>query len=97
MIHDLIHLYRELVWIVKWLMIISLTLKMDPLFFIKAIQSELKHMDQIFQSFSQKVPREDPRLTYPVVYLKCCMAPARVIDRFLHEQFSYCPLDDDKR
>ncbi|XP_048772789.2 ubiquitin carboxyl-terminal hydrolase 25-like isoform X2 [Ostrea edulis] len=69
---------------------------MEPETVLKlAIQSELKHMDQIFQTFCQKVPCEDPRLMYPVVYLKCCMAPARVIDRFLHEQFSYCPLEDD--
>lgn len=62
-----------------------------------AIEKELKHMDQIFLSLAQKVPREDPRLLYPVVYLRCCTAPARVIDQFLHEQFSYCPLDGDKR
>lgn len=62
-----------------------------------AIEKELKHMDQIFLSLAQKVPREDPRLLYPVVYLRCCTAPARVIDHFLHEQFSYCPLDGDKR
>nr|XP_022324465.1 ubiquitin carboxyl-terminal hydrolase 25-like isoform X2 [Crassostrea virginica] len=62
-----------------------------------AIQSELKHMDQVFSTVTQKLPREDARLLYPVVYLKCCMAPAKVIDRFIHEQFSYCPLDGDER
>lgn len=54
-------------------------------------------MDQIFLSLAQKVPSEDPRLLYPIVYLRCCAAPARVIEQFLHEQFSYCPLDGDKR
>ena len=63
----------------------------------QAIQSELKRMDQVFLTFTQKLPREDARLLYPAVYLKCCMAPAKVIDRFLHEQFSYCPLDGDER
>lgn len=63
----------------------------------QAIQSELKHMDQVFLTVTQKLPREDARLLYPVVYLKCCMAPAKVIDRFIHEQFSYCPLDGDER
>lgn len=63
----------------------------------QAIQSELKHMDQVFLTVTQKLPREDARLLYPVVYLKCCMAPAKVIDRFIHEQFSYCTLDGDER
>ena len=39
----------------------------------------------------QENPLVDPRLENPVVYLKACQAYSGVVNRFLYEQFAYCP------
>ncbi|KAK3107716.1 hypothetical protein FSP39_020622 [Pinctada imbricata] len=63
-----------------------------------ACSAEFKRVEQIVKTLPHKLPREDPRLQHPVVYLIACNAQSKVIDRFLYEQFAYCPLlQNDER